>query len=71
MSRPVCHLELVLTPDECGVLLSIVHHAERLEELSLNILSVGVHSTVHCVLVVNCVHVLLHVCLSAVYLAKE
>ena len=45
MSRPVCHLELSLTPAECGVLLSRVHRAERLEELSLKIYSVSVHST--------------------------
>ena len=46
MSRPVCHLnELVLTPAECGVLLSRVPHAERLEELSLTFFTVSVHST--------------------------
>ena len=45
MSRPVCHLTLELTPAECGVLLSRVHHAERLEELSLEINFVSVHST--------------------------
>ena len=45
MSRPVCHLQLNLTPAEWGVLLSRVHHAERLEELGLTIDSVSVHST--------------------------
>ena len=45
MSRPVCHLVLQLTPAEWGVLLSRVHHAKRLEELSLEIDSVSVHST--------------------------
>ena len=35
MSRPVCHLELELAPGECGLLLSRVHNAEQLEELSL------------------------------------
>ena len=71
MSRPVCHLGLRLTPAEWGVLLSRVHHAERLEELSLEI-SVSVHSTgVLCSHVVECVYVLLHVCLSAMYLTIE
>ena len=41
MSRPVCHLELELTPAEWGVLLSRVNHAERLEELSLEIILVS------------------------------
>ena len=70
MSRPVCHLELGLTPVECGELLSRVRHAEQLEELSLRIYLVrlGVHSTGTCVHVVECIHVLLHVCLSAMYL---
>ena len=71
MSRPVCHLELGLTQAECGELLSRVHHAEQLEELSLRIYLVrlGVYiPLVHCVHVVKCVHVLLHVCLSAMYL---
>ena len=45
MSRPVCHLELDLTPTEWGVLLSRVHHAEQLEELSLEMNSVSLHST--------------------------
>ena len=45
MSRPVCHLVLSLTPAEWGVLLGRVHHAERLEELSLQINSVSIHST--------------------------
>ena len=44
MSRPVFHLKLELTPAEWGVLLSRVHHAERLEELSLEIHLVSIHS---------------------------
>ena len=53
MSRPVCHLVLELTPAEWGVLLSRVHHAERLEELGLTIDLVSVHSTctLTCVLI--------------------
>ena len=39
MSRPVCHLRLSLAPVECGLLLSRVHNAEQLEELSLAIVS--------------------------------
>ena len=45
MSRPVCRFELLLTPAECGVLLSRVHQAEQLEELSLEIYLVSLHST--------------------------
>ena len=45
MARPVCHLELEITPAEWAVLLSRVHHAEQLEELSLRVTSVSVHST--------------------------
>ena len=45
MSRPVCCFELLLTPAECGVLLSRVHQAEQLEELSLEIYLVSLHST--------------------------
>ena len=47
MSRPVCYLELGLTPAECGELLSRVHHAERLEELSLKIHFVSFIPLVH------------------------
>ena len=65
MSRPVCHLELGLTPAECGELLSRVHHAERLEELSLEINSLNI-SLVHCVYVVMCLHVLLCVLVYSV-----
>ena len=39
MSRPVCHLRLDLAPVECGLLLSRVHNAEQLEELSLEVVS--------------------------------
>ena len=39
MSRPVCHLSLELAPAECGLLLSRVHNAEQLEELSLEVSS--------------------------------
>ena len=62
MSRPVCHLKLTLTPAEWGMLLSRVHHAERLEELGLTIDLVSVN----CVRVVGCLRILLQVCLSAV-----
>ena len=39
MSRPECHLRLDLAPADCGLLLSRVHNAEQLEELSLAIVS--------------------------------
>ena len=39
MSRPVCHLRLWGTPAQCGLLLSRVHNAEKLEELRLKIVS--------------------------------
>ena len=55
MSRPVCRLVLFLTSAEWGELLSRVHHAEQLKELSLRIDSVSVH----CVHSAKCV--LLHV----------
>ena len=45
MSRTVCHLALDLVPAECGLLLSRLHNAEQLEELSLVVSSFQYPST--------------------------
>ena len=37
MSRRECHLEVALTPAQCGQLLSRVNDAKGLEELSLKV----------------------------------
>ena len=48
MSRPVCHLTLDLIPAECGLLLSRVHNAELMEQLTLKASSLVI-STIHAV----------------------